>query len=453
MIFTNACLIAAAAVMMFPTTAVAQLEPGEAGTKITGGATLITNVEAELNRDLIQKQLETIMKNEECDSLASGKVYYDDQDYYKQAPFYKDNIGGELKLYTDYFGEADFINSYVNAAFAGEKVTFKRKNGADYSNLPGNTDGSGTCVGREEGVKKVLAYTLPYIDMNQYFEEAVELIRDKCILINDIVQGEPCTNAVNAWEKAMASYSGSLEGEYGKNLEESGSYGKWLQALAGKRCANFKTCGNEDVNDPTDKGLPARTSINIFGLFLQGRDAVINGRIGAVRRIISEINKEITVTRIQGVLRYTYRTGILKSTKDKEIGEGAAFAFGLLPQIWACNLKSAQLLALNTDAGGARTSRIGKNKVSFSQVRLALECNYKCLGIRFDDVGELNDCSDDDGNKDLCFSKKPDSTNICKNTKIEKANLKKCAKVAPPKNVNKKYKNTRFGVVSTKRYS
>lgn len=451
MIFTNACLIAAAAVMMFPTTAVAQ-DQGEAGTKITGGATLITNVEAELNRDQIQGELETIMKNEECASLASGKVYYDDQDYFKQAPFYKDNIGGELKLYTEYFDDDDFINTYVNAAFAGEKVRFKRKNGADYSKLPGNTDGSGTCVGREEGVKKVLAYTLPYIDMNQYFEEAVELIREKCILINDIFQGEPCTSAVNAWEKAMASYSGSLEGEYGKNLEESGKYGKWLQALAGKRCANFKTCGNEDVNDPTDKGFPARTSINIFGLFLQGRDAVINGRIGAVRRIISEINKEITVTRIQGVLRYAYRTGVLKSTKDKEIAEGAAFAFGLLPQIWACNVKSAQYLAQNTDAGGARTSRVGKNKVNFSQLRLALECNYKCLGIRFDDVGELNDC-DDDGNKALCFSKKKDSTNICKSTKTDKDFLKKCARAAPPKSVNKKYKNTRFGVVSTKRYS
>jgi hypothetical protein len=460
--FTNACLIAtatAAAIAMFPNSAHAQ-DPGEAGSKITGGITVITDVSTELNRDQIEKGLEDIMKDESCESLAAGKEFYDNNsDYFKGVPFYKETTGQEYQLYIDYFGTKNFVNKYVNAGFSNGSVTYKFKNGADFSKLPGDTTGSGACVGREEGVKKVLGYTLSYIDLIQYQEEAIELLRGGCILVNDLFLDDgsenpsPCKDAVNAWEKAIATYSGSLEGKYGKNLSEAGKYGKWLQALAGKRCANFKTCGATD-DDRTNKGAPSRASINIFGLFLQGRDAVFNGRIASVRRIVSEINKEITVTRVQGVLRYAYRTGINKSKKDKEIAEGAAFAFGLLPQIWACNQKSAKFLAANTDIGSDATSQLNGKSVSFSNVRAALECHYGCLGIRFDDVGELNDCVDPDtGGPGLCFQKKADSPNVCKSTSAERKFRNKCKNIAPPKGKNKQKAKTRFGTVAIKRYS
>lgn len=170
-----------------------------------------------------------------------------------------------------------------------------------------------------------------------------------------------------------------------------------------------------------------------------------------VRSVVSEINKELTVSRVQGVLRYAYRMGKNKSRKDKEIAEGAAFAFGLLPQIYACNKKSAAILASNTNIGGERTSQRNGKSVSFGNVRAALECNYKCLGIRFSDVGSLNDCVDKNGNKALCFKKRSDKGNICqiKNSGKFKA---KCAKTAPKENKNKVFAKTRHGSIAKKRF-
>ena len=280
-----------------------------------------------------------------------------------------------------------------------------------------------------EAVKKVLAYTSTYIDLNQYFEESFDEIQKGCNWSKDLyINGEPntnpCTKAVNAWEKALATWSGSMEGKYGRNLQEPGNSGMFLQALAEKRCVNFKTCGLSK-DDATNDGVTPRANMNIISAFAKGRNAVFNGQLGLARRVVSEINKELTVSRIQGVLRYSYRVGKNLSKLDKEIAEGGAFAFGLLPQIYACNKMSAQILAANTDIGGDRTSQQNGKTASFQNVRAALECNYKCLGIRFADVGELNDCTNPgDNSKTLCFRKRPNKGNICKIQNSSKFNQK-----------------------------
>jgi hypothetical protein len=308
-----------------------------------------------------------------------------------------------------------------------------------------------------EAVKKVLAYTSTYIDLNQYFEESIDEIQKGCNWSKDLyINGEPntnpCTKAVNAWEKALATWSGSMEGEYGRNLQEPGNSGMFLQALAEKRCVNFKTCGLSK-DDATNDGVTPRANMNIVSAFAKGRNAVFNGQLGLTRRVVSEINKELTVSLIQGVLRYSYRVGKNLSKLDKEIAEGGAFAFGLLPQIYACNKRSAKILAANTDIGGDRTSQQNGKTASFQNVRAALECNYKCLGIRFADVGELNDCTNpSDNSKTLCFGKRPDKGNICKIQNSSNFN-QKCARVAPKDNKNKTFAKTRFGSVGKKQFS
>jgi len=451
MIFSNACLIVA----VMATSAYA-IDLGEPGSTIAG-IIMMTDVKNALEWDVTQKNLEDTMGDETCNSLALGvNEYIKDADYFENIPVYKETMSPELTLFEEYYGTPDFLDQFVTAAFTNGKVDFKN-NAADFSKLPGDTEGSGDCVGREEGVKKTLSYTGSYINMVQYMEEAVEDLRNGCVWIKDLYfedgqeNPSPCTDAVHAWEKAIASWSGSLEGGYGKTIQTPGSYGKGLMALAGKRCANYKTCGI-GPDDSTDKGSPARVNVNVESLLSQGRVAVMNGMLPNVRRIISEIVKEITVSRIQGVMRYAYRTGKNKSLKDKEIAEGAAFAFGVLPAIWACNKKSALLVAANTDIGSERTSQLNGKSVNFQNVRLALECNYDCLGIRFDDVGELNDCSDEEGNKTLCFAKKADSPNICKTTNAEKKFRKKCKNIAPAGNKNKKWAKTRFGQIAQKRF-
>lgn len=457
MIFSNACLIVA--VMAMIPAANAQIL-GEAGSMVSGGITLMTDVKVQLDRDQQLKILTDAMGDEECGSLAIGKEIYENDSYFTDIPHYTGSKGTEMMLYEEYYGEG-FLGKWVDAAFNNQKATFSNSI-ADFSNLPADTDGSGECVGREEAIKKGIGYTSTYIDMNQYFQEALDKIKnDGCVWSESLyincetgtceLNPSPCKDAVNAWEKGIASWSGSIEGEYGRNLREPGEYGKWLQALAGKRCANFKTCGL-DSDDSTNKGVTPRANMNIISAFSEGRKAVFNGHKKAVTRIISEINKELTIVRIQGTLRYAYRIGKNLSKKDKEIAEGGAFAFGLLPQIYACNKKAALVVSANTDIGGEKTSQQNDQKANFNNVRAALECNYQCLGIRYSDVGELNDCVDEAGEKTLCFKKKKDSGDIC-SIKNGKKWKEKCAKLSPKENINKTYSKTRFGFIAKKEWS
>jgi len=437
---------------------------GEPGS-ITVGIKLMTNVTTELYRDSFEKKLEDIMKDESCESLELGKEYYNGEGavYFDSIPHYTDNNSVEYDLYLDYYGP-NFLRKWVNAAFAGGKTNLRKNRfSANYAKLPGNLEtgkdkASGECVGREEGVKKGIAYTSTYIDLNQYFQQALDLLEgeDGCVwgrqLFIDCV-GEkdpvcqenpsPCEDAVNAWEKAIATWGGSIEKGYGRNRKEPGENGKWLFALANKRCANFKTCGTSDA-DATFKGATARANMRIQSLFSKGRDAVFNGDKAKVEKTISEINKELTIIRIQGTLRYSYRMGEKKSTRDKEIAEGATFAYGAIPQVYACNPKSAAILKDNLEIGGAATT--GGN-VNFKNVLLAFECNYGCLGITYDDIGELNECKNKEDEVDICFEKKKTPTDICK-FKLDKVSTNKCKKIAPKKKKNKQWFATRFGKIT-----
>merc|ERR1719506_1647985 len=284
-----------------------------------------------------------------------------------------------------------------------------KKEKKHYQGLPEDLTPIAGKVGREEAIKKVIGYTSTYIELNQYMQQAVELVQGGCIWSKDLyVDGQknsnPCKDAVNAWEKAIATWSGSIEGEYGRNLREPGETGKFLEALAEKRCVNFKTCGVSS-KDSTNKGVTPRANMGITASFEKGRAAIFFGKIGEAKRIISEINKELTISRIQGVMRYAYRMG-QGSKKDKEIAEGAAFALGVLPQIYACNKKSAEIIAQNMQIGGDFSTQSNGKSVNFANVRAAFECNYPCLGIPFSDVGSLNDCTAENGDKTNCFTAK-----------------------------------------------
>ena len=305
----------------------------------------------------------------------------------------------------------------------------------------------------------MIGYTSTYIELNQYMQQAVQLVQDEqnpCIWSKDLyvdgkLNSSPCKDAVNAWEKAIATWSGSIEGEYGRNLREPGETGKFLQALAEKRCANYGTCGTaKKFVDRLNKGVTPLANMGITASFEKGRAAIFYGKIGEAKRIISEINKDLTISRIQGVMRYAYRMG-KGSKKDKEIAEGAAFALGVLPQIYACNKNSAKIIAQNMQIGGDFSTQSNGKSVNFANVRAAFECNYPCLGIRFSDVGSLNDCTAENGDKTNCFTAKKDKGNICQSPFSKKFKTK-CKRVAPNNLKNKTFAKTRFGKVSLKQY-
>lgn len=87
------------------------------------------------------------MRSESCESLAAGRNIYNDDSYFTSMPHYKGSKGIEMTLYDNFYGSG-FLDTWVNAAFNNDKASFKNS-AADFSKLPGVTDGSGNCVGRE----------------------------------------------------------------------------------------------------------------------------------------------------------------------------------------------------------------------------------------------------------------------------------------------------------------
>eukprot|EP00534_Pseudo-nitzschia_fraudulenta_P019220 CAMPEP_0201269038 /NCGR_PEP_ID=MMETSP0853-20130426/31214_1 /ASSEMBLY_ACC=CAM_ASM_000640 /TAXON_ID=183588 /ORGANISM="Pseudo-nitzschia fraudulenta, Strain WWA7" /LENGTH=72 /DNA_ID=CAMNT_0047574915 /DNA_START=200 /DNA_END=415 /DNA_ORIENTATION=- len=71
----------------------------------------------------------------------------------------------------------------------------------------------------------------------QFAQLAYDNVDDGCIS-----QQNGCTDALNAWDSAVATFAGSLEGTDGGNTED-GSYGYALYALADKRCDDYEKCG------------------------------------------------------------------------------------------------------------------------------------------------------------------------------------------------------------------
>lgn len=87
------------------------------------------------------------MGDESCTQLAEGKKVYNDESYYADIPHYTGSKGIEMKLYDDYYGSG-FLQKWTKGAFDNGKVNFENFP-QDFSKLPGETDGSGDCVGRE----------------------------------------------------------------------------------------------------------------------------------------------------------------------------------------------------------------------------------------------------------------------------------------------------------------
>jgi len=114
--------------------------------------------------------------------------------------------------------------------------------------------------------------------------------------------------------------------------------------------------------------------------------------------------------------------------------------------------KAALVVSANTDIGGEKTSQDNDQSANFNNVRAALECSYICLGIRYSDVGELNDCVDEAGEKTLCFKKRKDKGDIC-NVKNNKKYKGKCAKISPKENDNNTFSKTRFGFIAKSNWS
>jgi len=262
--------------------------------------------------------------------------------------------------YLNYYGQYDYANQIVLAAFAGVKTDFINFNN-DFSEYEYD--------GKEQIIKKATAYIVIWMYVIRELEDALDDCREACTIEN--CNDDP----VHAWDEAVAFYTGSLEGTDG-----SGS-GKLAYALADKRCTNFKTCG--DLGDVTNGS--SKVNIDMFRYFNIGQAKLAKGECSSAREEKDAIEKLMLIPLIQGTLRYAYKTDN-EPYSEKAEAEGVVFALSVVPAIHACDPAAAEVIASNMKAGQYGTA-------SFPDVKAAFESTYDCLGIDGAMVGGLYDAA------------------------------------------------------------
>ena len=209
------------------------------------------------------------------------------------------------------------------------------------------------------------------------------------------------------WDKGMAYYLGSLEGEYATSADYA-STGNLLYALAQKRCAEFGTCAT--TTDSSTVAAVNKKVQSAGGFGYQGRDLLYH-QAGcndanldlAFKGMVSQM----TVPLVQGMLKYAWKADPAQSggscagqagndaatvaTNDGSTGdcakswaEGWAFAAAVLPQVHQCDATAATTIRANLDVA----STTGPMKDGVAAVKSAIEGVYDCLGITCTDIGE-----------------------------------------------------------------
>lgn len=219
----------------------------------------------------------------------------------------------------------------------------------------------------KEAIKKATAYMSIWMYVIREMEDALDDCKEGCTL------SECNDDPVHAWDEAVAFYTGSLEGTDG-----SGS-GKLPYALADKRCANFKTCGD------MGKEIEGTAHVNqeiIMPSFSVGSRLLAQGKCAEAKPYKELIETMMVVPLIQGTLRYAYITSTDKNAGEKAEVEGAVFAASILPLVHACDEDAAEAIYKNMKTGQGNTA-------NFADVKSSFESVYGCLGIRGSDIGGI----------------------------------------------------------------
>lgn len=363
--------------------------------RLAGYITRSEDVTESLERDLIVKELEDLIGDGSCASFDLAGDFYEgnlgsgDGDYFSTIPTYGLGPGESLatvtKEYTKYYGTDDFVDVWARKAIAKKRTTFRRGNANFEGAFPSNHTGFGGCVGFEEALSKGLAYTGAIYELSQQCQKAIDAAKGGCRF-----QQNGCTDAIDAWDSAVAVYVGSVQGEEGGNLTASNVT---LYSLANANCYDYWNCAR-GKSVGTVPAVTSPVNINILGIFSAGSHAAYAGDHNLMEEYLRLISNKIAIPLLHGLYRNYYRLSEEESgpgkfsTSDQVVGAGGAFAFGVLPKLWACSTRGERKAAGQTKIGGGVA---GVRAVDFQVIRLAFECNYQCLGITCGEIGSLAD--------------------------------------------------------------
>merc|ERR1719506_1192709 len=290
------------------------------------------------------------------------------------------------KQFYDYYGSFTYADDWALAALDGTALNWVAPApGASTFNF-----GDAHNNARKEAVKKGTAYMHAWMYAIREFEDAIDdcaTCTTNCNEFSDNTHGP-----VHACDEGVAFYAGSLEGD----KQGGNSDGRLAYRLAEKRCANFGTC--------TGTGGISQVNHELFkagGLFPKGRDLLLAGNCAAVRPVVDDIVKVMTVPLVQGTLRYAWKTGQIGGADNKPTdqsaknsAEGSTFAAAVLPLVHACDADAAKTVSDHMKFGAAVYDKTTGNfasgtKPDTAAVKAALESTYSCLGITCAHVGSL----------------------------------------------------------------
>ena len=180
------------------------------------------------------------------------------------------------------------------------------------------------------------------------------------------------TAAINALDQAVAFYHGQDD--------------NFFHMLANKRGSNFGTCDGRNKWEGE-----AKVNAKVFGDFNHMQEYLQEGNCAGAREKVNEITKQMWVPLIQGNLRYAWMLSDQNPdsyiTSKGHQAMGAIYAAGILPLIYECDEKAADVIYRNMKV---RDTGVIDD---FSSIKAAFESCYHFLGITCADVGALNSTS------------------------------------------------------------
>ena len=271
----------------------------------------------------------------------------------------------DFSLFYKYYGVPDYADQWITAAGEGKMTDFFNGNANFVTfGLPG----------------KSKAITTAILVMHIWMH-IIYLMEDSHGTCNPSVP----SSGVHSWDRAVAYYTGSLEGQSsGREGQSSGGMeaGVLLKALANELCESFKTCGLKS------NSLDGEAFVNteIMKYFKVGKNALVDGdKCFEVETSFKLIRKLMLIPLVQGALLSGYSQHLSPLDNGRDATAGATYAAAILPHINACNYNDAKTIheLLGTDKEG--------NDLDFKRLKIAIERNYACLGLSCGEVGGIWD--------------------------------------------------------------
>lgn len=261
----------------------------------------------------------------------------------------------DFDMFYKLYGEYDYADKWFEAARLGERTNFFFGD-ADFRSF--GLDG------------KLEAMTTATLTLHIWMH-VIFLLEDsvgKC-------QSNYGDHGINSWDKAVAYYTGSMEGAESDASQE----GFLLKQLANKFCQTFKTCGPKGDEEFGE----AYVNTEILRAFQNGLKALKDGRCSSLETNKDYISELMRVPLVQGLLVNSYAQQLAPQRSEKAEAAGATFLAAVAPFVYNCNPTDASALV---ELMGASSFR---GNTDFPTVKGILERNYECMRINCAHVGGI----------------------------------------------------------------